>query len=273
MRRSQSSLNDADEDAGMTTGQEILAATGINKWYGGVRALHDVGIEAYPREVLGLVGPNGAGKTTLVDMITGTQAADSGIIKLNGKTLRGSVARRARLGLGRTFQHPIVPSELSVVEAIVSGITASRMRNATRIVSNMFSGMFLNPAEDYKSAGRLADEFGISAIDRQCSDVTLGELRLIEVVRAVAQNPSLMLLDEPFAGADPAGVEAITLGIQRVQERGHAIILVDHNVDLVASLVDRVMLLDRGSVAFNGDPTECLKSEQMQRVYFGGIDV
>lgn len=250
----------------------ILSVEGVSKRYGGVRALNEVSLAARAGEVLGLVGPNGAGKTTLVDIITGTQSSDGGRIELKGKILRGSAANRAQLGLARTFQHPLVPAELTVVEAIVSGITAHRLNGKLRIIANMFSGMFNGAGEEYNEAGRLAEEFGLTGIERLCGDVTLGELRLIEVTRAVAQNPLVMLLDEPFAGADLGGIEAIKSGIRKVQERGHAIILVDHNIDLVASLADRIVLLDKGAVAFDGDAQECLASDEMKLVYFGGTD-
>lgn len=251
----------------------ILNVSGASKHYGGVRALTDVDVAVHAGEVLGLVGPNGAGKTTLVDIITGTQQGDGGRVELAGKPLRGSAANRARLGLARTFQHPLVPSELSILEAIVSGITAHRLRSRFRIIMNMFAGMVSGAGAEYGAAAALAHEFGLRDIDRLCGDVTLGELRLIEVTRAVGQDPVVLLLDEPFAGADIMGIEAITTGIRRVKDRGHSIILVDHNVDLVASLADRIVMLDQGTVAFDGDPQECLASEEMKAVYFGGADV
>lgn len=256
-----------------TSRKEVLTVEGVSKNYGGVRAVDDVDMKVFSGEVLGLVGPNGAGKTTLVDIITGTQNGDGGSVRLNGRTLRGSASNRARLGLARTFQHPLVPAELSIIEAIVSGITASQLRSKARIVARMFTGMITGAGNEYTDAAAIAREFGLRDLDRLCGDVTLGELRLIEVTRAVAQDPLVMLLDEPFAGADLRGIDAITAGIRQVQQRGHSIILVDHNVDLVASLADRIVMLDKGRVAFDGDPSECLASEEMKAVYFGGLDV
>src|SRR5699024_4782728 len=141
--------------------------------------------------------------------------------RLNGRTLRGSASNRARLGLARTFQHPLVPAELSIIEAIVSGITASQLRSKARIVARMFTGMITGAGNEYTEAAAIAREFGLRDLDRLCGDVTLGELRLIEVTRAVAQDPLVMLLDEPFAGADLRGIDAITAGIRQVQQRGH----------------------------------------------------
>lgn len=261
------------ETASAVEQREILTVSDVSKNYGGVRALNKVSLSLRSGEVLGLVGPNGAGKTTLVDIITGTQNGDGGKIELNGRVLRGSAANRAKLGLARTFQHPLVPAELSIVEAIVSGVTADRLRDKFRIVSSMFSGMFTGAGSEYEEAAALAFEFGLRDLDRLCGDVTLGELRLIEVIRAVAQDPIVMLLDEPFAGADLSGIDAIKSGIHNVQARGHSIILVDHNVDLVASLANRIVLLDQGEVAFDGSPEECLASDEMKAVYFGGMDV
>lgn len=266
-------MNTTPEPLAQPITKNILTVDGMKKHYGGVRAVDDVSFTVGAGEVLGLVGPNGAGKTTLVDVITGTQNSDGGRVELSGKTLRGSASNRAKLGLARTFQHPLVPSELSIVEAIASGLTVDKLRNKGRIISSMFAGMFTGAGPEYERAAELAFEFGLWDLDRSCGDVTLGELRLIEVTRAVAQDPTLMLLDEPFAGADLKGIDAISAGVRHVKERGHSIILVDHNVDLVASLADRIVLLDQGQVAFDGNPQECLASEEMKAVYFGGMDV
>ena len=101
------------------------------------------------------------------------------------------------------------------------------------------------------------------------ADLTLGEQRLVEVGRALGQDPTVMLLDEPFAGADSSGVAGIIEAVRIVQRRGHGVIVVDHNVDLISALVHRVMLLNAGAVAFDGSPSDCLASDEMKLVYFG----
>jgi branched-chain amino acid transport system ATP-binding protein len=147
------------------------------------------------------------------------------------------------------------------------------MPNPWRMTLAAFLGT-LRPsmADDAAAVGAIASELGLSDLDREAGDLSLGEQRLVEVGRALGSDPLVMLLDEPFAGSDAAGVVGIVEVIRAVQRSGHAVILVDHNVDLVAGLVDRIMLLDRGKAVFDGDPRECLASPQMQQVYFGVAD-
>jgi branched-chain amino acid transport system ATP-binding protein len=249
---------------------ELLVGTGLTKRYGGVVALDDVSLHLRAGEILGLVGPNGAGKTTLVDLISGAQVATAGTLTLRGNRLSGPASKRARAGLARTFQYPQLALELSVRDNLLLGRAARRMPNPWRMTVAAAVGI-VRPllADDSSAVEAIAAELGLSELDREAGDLTLGEQRLVEVGRALGSDPVVMLLDEPFAGSDAAGVTGIIDVIRTVQRRGHAVILVDHNVDLVAGLVDRIMLLDRGKAVFDGDPRECLASPQMQQVYFG----
>ncbi|WP_320066095.1 ABC transporter ATP-binding protein [Micromonospora sp. RTGN7] len=249
---------------------KLLVGRGLAKRYDGVTALADVSFELRAGEILGLVGPNGAGKTTLVDLISGAQAATSGELLLRGQQLTGPASRRARAGLSRTFQHPQLAPRLSVRDNLLLGRQASRQQTPWRMVAGAFAGA-VRPQRvaDREFVRQLAHKLGIEDLDRQAVDLTLGEQRLVEVGRALGQNPVVLLLDEPFAGSDAQGVAGIAEVIRTVKRRGHAVILVDHNVELVARLVDRVLLLDRGRVVFDGGPQECLASPQMRQVYFG----
>ncbi len=251
-------------------GELLLTGEGLSKSYGGVIALSDVSLKLHGGEVLGLVGPNGAGKTTLVDLISGAQPATSGTLSLRGTPLSGSAARRARAGLARTFQHPQLAADLSMLENISLGRTARRHGTVAQMVGSAVGGV-IRPfrTDEARAAGDIATELGLSGLDRLAGDLTLGEQRLVEVGRALAQDPLVLLLDEPFAGADVTGVAGISEVVRTVRERGHGVILVDHNVDLVCALADRIMLLAEGKVVFDGDPAECLSSSEMQRVYFG----
>jgi branched-chain amino acid transport system ATP-binding protein len=253
----------------------LLSGQGLTKRYGGVTALEDVSLSLRAGEILGLVGPNGAGKTTLVDLICATQtgggqSATAGELTLQGKRLTGPASRRAQLGLARTFQYPQLAHDLTVRDNMLVGRTARRHATVPGMIASAFVGM-VRPysRSDHEALEAIAAELGIEAIDRSAGDLTLGEQRLVEVGRALSQDPLVMLLDEPFAGSDAHGVAGIIEVIRTVQRRGHGVILVDHNVDLVAGLVDRIMLLDRGRTVFDGGPIQCLASPEMQRVYFG----
>lgn len=251
----------------------LLEGSGLTKRYGGVVALDDARIRLDAGEVLGLVGPNGAGKTTLVDLISGAQSATSGELRLQGRPLDGPASRRARAGLARTFQHPLLAGDLTVADNLLVGSIAQQFRTPTQMVRGMFRGIGrgADPCE-YARIDALAEELNLGDTTRLARDLTLGEQRLLEVARALLQDPVVMLLDEPFAGADAEGVEGIVDALRTVQRRGHGVILVDHNVDLVASVVDRIMLLAEGRVRFDGDPIECLSSTEMRAVYFGVED-
>ncbi|MDA3625553.1 ATP-binding cassette domain-containing protein [Saccharopolyspora sp. WRP15-2] len=248
----------------------LLDGSGLGKDYGGVRALSEVSIRVDRGEVLGLVGPNGAGKTTLVDLISGAQRADAGTLLLDGTPLRGPASSRARAGLARTFQHPQLAPDLSVRDNLVLGRLAARHGRWWDLVRGIATGV-LHPrsASDDAAVERLAAELGIGRLDRAAGDLTLGEQRLVEVGRALGQEPLVLLLDEPFAGADAHGISGISDAIRAVRQRGHGVVLVDHNIDLVSALVDRMMLLELGAVAFDGDPADCLASPQLRRAYFG----
>lgn len=254
----------------MTNGSEpLLITTGVSKSYGGIHALTDVSISVAPGEILGLVGPNGAGKTTLVDMITGHQVMDSGTITLRGETLSGAPANRARKGLGRTFQHPQLALELTVEENLLVGAAAGRFKSAWRMALGIITDGIIRREDEREHVRKVAEELGVPDLDELTANLSLGEQRLTEVARALAQNPTVMLLDEPFAGADAHSVEGIIDAIRKVQSRGHGVVLVDHNVDLITALADRVVLLAQGKRVFEGTPQECLASKEMQQVYFG----
>jgi branched-chain amino acid transport system ATP-binding protein len=250
--------------------ETLLIGRGLTKRYGGVVALEDVSFELRAGEILGLVGPNGAGKTTLVDLISGAQAATAGELTLREHRLTGPASRRAQRGLARTFQYPQLAHELTARDNMLVGRTGRRHATVPRMIAAAFAGM-VRPhlRADHEAIDAIAAELGIARLDRLAGDLTLGEQRLVEVGRALSQDPLVMLLDEPFAGSDAHGVAGIIEVVRTVQRRGHGVILVDHNVDLVAGLVDRIMLLDRGRVVFDGGPKQCLASPEMQRVYLG----
>ncbi|MCU1502917.1 MAG: hypothetical protein JWM12_2271 [Ilumatobacteraceae bacterium] len=257
----------------MTAGDVLLSGRGISKRYGGVVAVDSVDVDVAAGEILGLVGPNGAGKTTLVDLICGAQEADAGTLSLQGRPLDGPSSRRAHRGLARTFQHPQLALSLTVAENLQVGRAARRNSRFGRMIVSGLAGIFrTEPADDLRDIETVAAELGITRLERRADALTLGEQRLVEVGRALCQEPLVLLLDEPFAGSDAESLAGIADIIRSVRDRGHGVILVDHNVDLVASLVDRMMLLESGRVAFVGTAEECLASDEMRRVYFGAAD-
>lgn len=247
----------------------LLSVSGVTKRYGGVTAVDDVSFDLPAGQVLGLVGPNGAGKTTLVDCIVGTQTATSGSVLVDGQSPGGSPTARAQAGLARTFQHPQLALDLSPVENIVPGIVGRRISSYAGSLTAMVRGFAGTPRSVLQQAAELAAEYGVTTDAVPTGDLSLGAQRLVEIARAMAARPKVLLLDEPFAGSDPEGIAAVSRAIHQVRDSGRSVVLVDHNVDLIADLSDTVVLLAEGRVAFLGDPVECMRSVEMQAVYFG----
>jgi branched-chain amino acid transport system ATP-binding protein len=249
----------------------LLSCRGVSKAYGGVRAVQDVSLEVRAGEIVGLVGPNGAGKTTLVDVITGQQFADEGQIRIGDVELSGPPSRRARkAGFARTFQHPQLALDLTVRENILVGAVGDRFTSPWAVFRSALAGALspATPALDERIA-EVAAELSIGDLHRETGDLTLGEQRLVEVARALLRRPTALLLDEPFAGGDPRGVAGMTNALSRIVERGCGVLVVDHNVDIVAALVDRMVLMEQGRVVFDGPPQEALASPEMRLAYFG----
>ncbi len=248
-----------------------LECESLNKRYGGLLAVRDVSFRVYAGETLGLVGPNGAGKSTVIDLITGVQRADSGRVVVAGQALKGPPSHRAHAGgLARTFQHPQLSPDLTVYENLLVNVSARRLYGPVGQIWWFLRGL-VRPTDRHveSEVRRIAADVGINDVDRPCSDLDLGSMRVVEFARALAQRPKVLLLDEPFVGSDAATLEHVTAALMRVREAGCGVILVDHNVDLVASIVDRIVLMSGGQVVFDGDPAECLASDEMRRVYFG----
>ncbi|MFD9683392.1 ABC transporter ATP-binding protein [Rhodococcus sp. NPDC059969] len=247
----------------------LLEVSGLHKSYGGVRAVSDVSFSVGPGEVVGLVGPNGAGKTTLVDCIFGTQQADSGAVTLAGAALTGPSERRARQGLSRTFQHPQLAAELDAIDNIIPGLYGHKITSPLHSLWWAIKGPFENWDRAAQRAREIAARYSVTDVESACGDLSLGAQRLVEVARAMSSEPEVLLLDEPFAGADHDGIAAISGAVRSIAAQGKGVVLVDHNVDLIAALATKIVLLNFGSVAFYGPPQECLASDAMREAYFG----
>ncbi|MEU0556642.1 ATP-binding cassette domain-containing protein [Dactylosporangium sp. NPDC006015] len=250
---------------------EILSCHELTKSYGGVKAVTGASFAVGAGEIVGLVGPNGAGKSTIVDLIGGEQRPDSGQVLAGGVPLAGPPSRRARrAGLARTYQYPLVAGALTARDNIIVGGLARGMSSGLALLGTAVRGVIAPGGRALREeAGHVAARLGLHRIDRLAADLTLGELRLLEVARALLQHPRIALLDEPFAGLAADGIAGLSESIRTVAAGGTAVLLVDHNVDIVASMADRMVLMAGGTVVFNGAPRDCLASAEMQAVYFG----
>jgi len=234
----------------------MLVAEGLRKSYRSREVVRDFGLTLDAGEVVGLLGPNGAGKTTCFYMIVGLVPADAGRIRLDGQDITGEpMYRRARLGVGYLPQEPSVFRKLSVSDNIMA---------------------VLELRDDLDRAGRrrelesLMEELQVTHVAEQAgASLSGGERRRVEIARALAGRPRLMLLDEPFAGVDPISVGEIQRIVTHLKNRGIGVLITDHNVRETLGICDRAYILAEGSVLAQGAPDTLLADPDVRRVYLG----
>jgi lipopolysaccharide export system ATP-binding protein len=234
----------------------VLSADHLVKRYRGRAVVHDVSLAVDTGEIVGLLGPNGAGKTTCFYMVVGLITADGGRIELDGHELtRQSMRRRSQHGLGYLPQEASVFRKLSVAENVRSilELRADLDRNGRRAELERLLEEF--------SIGHLADQAGIS--------LSGGERRRVEIARALAANPSYILLDEPFAGVDPISVGEIQKIVRELTERDIGILITDHNVRETLGICDRAYIISEGRLLTHGTPEEVMANENVREVYLG----
>ena len=233
----------------------ILKANNLVKSYSGKNVVKDVSLNLKQGEIVGLLGPNGAGKTTSFYMIVGLIKPNSGSIYLDDKEITSfPMYKRAQNGIGYLAQESSVFRKMSVEDNIHSVL---EMTN-------------LSKKEQIKKVESLLDEFGLQAIRKSRGDLLSGgERRRTEIARALATNPSFILLDEPFAGVDPLAVEDIQKIVRDLTKRNIGILITDHNVQETLAITDRTYLMFEGSILKDGKPEELANDELVRKVYLG----
>jgi branched-chain amino acid transport system ATP-binding protein len=232
----------------------------ISVRFGGLAALSDVSLSVAEGAITGLIGPNGAGKTTLFNVVTGMQRPTAGTVRLDGRDLQGiSSHRRARRGLGRTFQRLELFGSLTVAENI--GVAASI---ALRGVVKARSSAIQEIREE------LLDRLELSQVANDRADtLPTGTGRIVELARALATKPKVLLLDEPAAGQDTKETERFSEVLRSLVDDGLAILLVEHDMELVMNVCDTVAVLDYGRVIHVGTPADVRTSPEVQAAYLG----
>jgi branched-chain amino acid transport system ATP-binding protein len=252
----------------------VLSARGVSVRFGGLMALRSVDIDVPPASVVGLLGPNGAGKSTLLGVLSGNVHAQSGSVLLDGEPVSDLPPQgRVRRGLARTFQHPELFGELTVREHLV---LALRLRSQpSRSWSDPFTGRYLRPeVEISQAAADILDLLDLSDVaDSPVAGLPLGVCRLVEIGRALATGPKLVLLDEPFSGlnATESGVLADALS-RVVTSRGVSLLLVEHDVEIVFGLALSVYVLDFGELIAQGSAAEIRANAAVRSAYLGELD-
>src|SRR6187549_3292998 len=232
-----------------------LSVVSIAKSYDKRVVLSDVSVSVGPGEVVGLLGPNGAGKTTCFYSVMGLVKPDSGRIMLDGDDITGlPMYRRAILGLGYLPQETSIFRGLSVEKNILAVLELAEPDKAARA----------------KRLDTLLDEFGLTRLrDAPAMALSGGERRRAEIARALAANPSIMLLDEPFAGIDPLSISDIRDLVKDLKRRGIGVLITDHNVRETLDIVDRACIIYGGQVLFAGSPEDLVADPNVRRLYLG----
>jgi len=243
----------------------VLQVDGLHKAFGGVQAVEDVSFALGAGEVLALIGPNGAGKSTCFNMLNGQLAPDSGLVRLGGRDIVGMTPRAIwRLGVGRTFQITATFASLSVRENVQMALYS----HAGRLGSLLGRfGAALGPEAD----ALLAEVGMLDQAERPCGVLAYGDLKRVELAMALANQPRLLLMDEPTAGMAPRErVELMELAARLARAEKVAVLFTEHDMDVVFSQADRIIVLDRGRLIAGGLPAEVRANPEVQAVYLGG---
>jgi branched-chain amino acid transport system ATP-binding protein len=249
------------------TGQDavtVLAACGLHKSFGGLRAVDGVSFTIRRGELLAMIGPNGAGKSTCFNMIGGQLRPDAGDIRLEGRSIAGLPPRRIwRLGVGRTFQVAATFASMTVMENLQLALANHHGRLYR--MAGALGRRYRNEALALLAQVGMAD-----AADRACRELAYGDVKRIELAIALANDPRLLLMDEPTAGMAPRERGDMVALVKRlVTERGTAVLFTEHSMDVVFAFADRIIVLQRGVLIAEGDPAAIRDNAQVQEIYLG----
>jgi branched-chain amino acid transport system ATP-binding protein len=248
----------------MSAAPTLLSVEGLSKSYGGVHAVRGVSFELKAGEILALIGPNGAGKSTCFDMLNGQTPPDAGRIKLLGEDTTGVKPREIwRLGVGRTFQITATFPTMTVRENIQVALASYH--------GQLFNIWGSTPRFAKQEAARLLEVVGMGGYaERPCGELAYGDLKRLELAIALANQPKLLLMDEPTAGMAPRErIELMRLMAGIAREKSIGVLFTEHDMDVVFEHADRILVLDRGSLIAEGSPRQVRSNPQVRAIYLG----
>jgi branched-chain amino acid transport system permease protein len=251
-------------------GTPLLGVEGAAKRFGGLAAVDNVSFEVRAGEIVALIGPNGAGKSTMFNLITGTLEASAGRFTFLGHDITGWPQRRiAAAGIARTFQHVKVRPAMTLLDNVLLGTYARTRAGFAR------GALRLDRAEEAQAVAEARaqlDRFGLGdKAEAQAGSLPLGSQRMLEVARALASDPVLIVLDEPAAGLRRAEKDALAGHLRQLKGDGVTILIVEHDMEFVMGLVDRIVVMDFGAKLMEGRPSEVRASPAVQEAYLGGV--
>ena len=251
----------------------LLEVRGLHRWFGGLHVIDGVSFSCRAGIVKAIIGPNGAGKTTLFNLIAGSLAPASGSILFDGReTTRLPPHQVARRGISRTFQATRLFPRMSVLENVMVG---RHVRSRGGFVAGMVGPALIGRGEKRAREASLAvlEDLGVAELaGRDASSLPFGRQRVVEIARALASEPRLLLLDEPACGLNPAETEEMGALIGRIRDRGITVLIVEHDMSLVMNISDEVLVLSAGRRIAEGGPRDVQADPQVVAVYLGEGD-
>lgn len=241
--------------------EKILEINRISKAFGGLQALIDFNLSVYQGDIIGVIGPNGAGKTTFFNVATGFIRPDSGEILLRGKEITHlKPFQIVNLGMARTFQLVDLFKEMTVLENVMVPCFSRRARNEVNSKEKKLWEVGLELLEEVG----LADRY-----DQLAKNLAFGDLRLLDIARAMATAPDILLLDEPFSGLDVEDAETLSEAIQRMHQKGQTMVIIEHRLRDLLKLVKRVVAIVFGQKIAEGTPEDIMNNEKVIQAYLG----
>lgn len=248
----------------------ILEAKHVSKHFGGLKAVDDVSMQVRKNSIFGIIGPNGAGKTTFFNLCSGTFKVTGGEILFNNENITNKLPEEvARKGLVRTFQNLKLFRYLSVLDNVKVGC---HIHTKTRVLDSLLHTRVYKDDEAYaiEQATKVIQQVGLSEhIDTKAGNLPYGLQRKVEIARALAASPEILLLDEPAAGMNPAETWSLLEFIRQIREQGCTVVVIEHDMKFVMNLCDEIMVLNFGRKIAEGEPDIIKNDPQVHTAYFG----
>ena len=248
----------------------LLETDRLWKKFGGVTAVQDIALSIEKGEILGMIGPNGSGKTSFINLLSGIYRPDKGNITFIGEDITGLPAYHiTKKGIARTFQNLRVFPNISVLDNLLIG-RHCRVNNS---LANIYLNPFLSRKREKEAEDRVIELLDwVHLADRRkelAKNLPYGEQRLLEICRALASEPQLVLLDEPCAGMNPVEMDTLAAFLKNLRDRGTTLFIIEHNMRFIMAIAERIVVLDAGTKFREGSPVQIQNDKEVQRIYLG----